>query len=203
MCKKRVEYFEVKDLELCLCLRSLHWNAPIGLSMLSVRLRLPSFGNMKLLLSLLALIFSVQLSAADDQYSVVVDGSAVLAPLKHFWESTGFCPPLPHEDFHTYALSDDEYQNLAHIGSVPRQGIAQVRIHWLLDLVTVKRCGHLCSRHGFVGGMAFSLSYEMLKQRAGANFNKRPLLVLWHMAGVRGFSSSARLDPGTREKFEI
>lgn len=29
-------------------------------------------------------------------------------------------------------------QNLFHIGSLPFEGITQVRIHWLLDLIRVK-----------------------------------------------------------------
>jgi hypothetical protein len=31
-------------------------------------------------------------------------------------------------------------QNLAYIGAIPQNGIKQVRIHWLLDLVKVSRC---------------------------------------------------------------
>lgn len=47
-------------------------------------------------------------------------------------------PPLPHSNFSAYFLSDDEYQNLAHIGATPNGGIKQVRIHWLLDLITAE-----------------------------------------------------------------
>ena len=74
---------------------------------------------------------------ANNMYSLTVDGSDVLAPLNRFWRSTGFCPPQPHEKFRDYVLSDDELQNIALIGSVARQGIKQVRIHWLLDLIKV------------------------------------------------------------------
>ena len=52
--------------------------------------------------------------------------------------SVFFSPPLPHENFSTYFFDDSEVQNLAHFGSVPNEGIKQVRIHWLLDLVTAK-----------------------------------------------------------------
>lgn len=76
-------------------------------------------------------------SSPNDVYQVTVDLSDVVAPLKRFWRSTGFCPPLPHENFRNYVLTDDEVQNLALIGSVARQGIKQVRIHWLFDLVKV------------------------------------------------------------------
>ena len=47
-------------------------------------------------------------------------------------------PPLPHQEDYKYLLSEDEKQNLVLIGSVPWGGIAQVRIHWLLDLVTIE-----------------------------------------------------------------
>ncbi|CAH1246101.1 IDUA [Branchiostoma lanceolatum] len=69
-------------------------------------------------------------------YQVHVDASKIVRNLTHFWESTGFCPPLPHQRADLYDLSEDEVQNLALIGSVPQGGIKQVRIHWLLDLVT-------------------------------------------------------------------
>lgn len=57
--------------------------------------------------------------------------------LAHFWESTGFCPPQPHQDSAAYFLSSDMKQNLLHTGSVPHQGIKQVRMHWLLDLIKI------------------------------------------------------------------
>jgi len=37
----------------------------------------------------------------------------------------------------SYALRDDELENTALIGAVPRRGITQVRIHYLLDLIEV------------------------------------------------------------------
>ncbi|XP_068762448.1 alpha-L-iduronidase-like isoform X1 [Montipora capricornis] len=74
-----------------------------------------------------------------DNVSVSLDAGAVVGPLRHFWESTGFCPPDPHQESYRFILSNDEIQNLAYIGSVPKQGIKQVRIHWLLDLVTFRR----------------------------------------------------------------
>ena len=49
-----------------------------------------------------------------------------------------YSPPLPHQNFSNYFFADSEVQNLAHLGSVPNDGIKQVRIHWLLDLVTAK-----------------------------------------------------------------
>lgn len=73
-----------------------------------------------------------------DVINVVLDASRVVGPLQHFWESTGFCPPDPHQDFRNFIFTNDELQNLAYIGSLPNKGIKQVRIHWLLDLVSME-----------------------------------------------------------------
>ena len=51
-------------------------------------------------------------------------------------------PPDPHQNFSRFILSEDEHQNLLHIASVPNHGIHQVRIHWLLDLVTATFVRH-------------------------------------------------------------
>lgn len=49
-----------------------------------------------------------------------------------------YSPPLPHTEAHQYVLSRDQELNLAYVGSVPHGGIQQVRIHWMLELVTVQ-----------------------------------------------------------------
>ena len=54
---------------------------------------------------------------------------------RRFWNSTGFCPPLPREETSKWFLSNDMYQNLALISSVPHSGIKQVRIHYLLETI--------------------------------------------------------------------
>ncbi|XP_076003594.1 alpha-L-iduronidase [Genypterus blacodes] len=69
---------------------------------------------------------------------ITVDLNKPVAELKHFWRSTGFCPPLPHTDAHHFDLSRDQELNLAYVGSVPHGGIQQVRIHWLMELVTAQ-----------------------------------------------------------------
>lgn len=84
------------------------------------------------------LIMSIT-AAPTDHFNVFLDANQVVGPLRHFWESTGFCPPEPHQDFRKFILANDEQQNLAYIGSVPKKGIKQVRIHWLLDLVSMER----------------------------------------------------------------
>ncbi|XP_066975316.1 alpha-L-iduronidase isoform X2 [Macrobrachium rosenbergii] len=74
-------------------------------------------------------------SETDEIIKIFVDGEKPEGPFDHIWRSTGLCPPDPHSEAHLFLLSQDELQNLALIGSLPNDGIAQVRIHWLLDLV--------------------------------------------------------------------
>lgn len=53
-----------------------------------------------------------------------------------FWSV--FSPPLPHTQAHQFDLSVDQQLNLAYVGSVPHGGIQQIRIHWLLELVSAQ-----------------------------------------------------------------
>lgn len=77
-------------------------------------------------------------NAGTMQYNLQINSWDKKHELKHFWRSTGFCPPLPHERAYDFDYGSDMKQNLALIGSVAHDGIQQVRIHWLLDLVTVE-----------------------------------------------------------------
>uniref|UniRef100_A0A8C7Z8I4 Alpha-L-iduronidase n=1 Tax=Oryzias sinensis TaxID=183150 RepID=A0A8C7Z8I4_9TELE len=72
---------------------------------------------------------------------ITVDLQRPERELKHFWKSTGFCPPLPHTQAHQYDLSIDQQLNLAYVGSVPHGGIQQVRIHWMMELVSAQDTG--------------------------------------------------------------
>ncbi|GFQ92728.1 alpha-L-iduronidase [Trichonephila clavata] len=47
-------------------------------------------------------------------------------------------PPDPHQDAPKFLLSEDLKLNLFHIGSQAHNGISQVRIHWMLDLVQMR-----------------------------------------------------------------
>lgn len=69
---------------------------------------------------------------------ITVDVEKPVGDLKHFWRSTGFCPPLPHTQADQFDLSPDQQLNLAYVGSVPHGGIQQVRIHWMLELVSAQ-----------------------------------------------------------------
>ncbi|XP_070197526.1 alpha-L-iduronidase-like isoform X2 [Littorina saxatilis] len=76
-------------------------------------------------------------SAGRQDLRLVVRAQGQSSPFRHFWRSTGFCPPEPHQAAADFDNSQDMEQNLAYIGSVPHSGIGQVRIHWLLDLIKV------------------------------------------------------------------
>ncbi|XP_071338265.1 alpha-L-iduronidase isoform X2 [Trachinotus anak] len=90
--------------------------------------------------SVLALLLNVAAASAPS-YVITVDVGRPVGDLKHFWRSTGFCPPLPHTQAHQFDLSIDQQLNLAYVGSVPHGGIQQVRIHWMLELVTAQDIG--------------------------------------------------------------
>lgn len=88
------------------------------------------------------LLFLLSLSETSAASHVVsVDVQRAAGELRHFWRSTGFCPPLPHTQAHLFDLSVDQQLNLAYVGSVPHGGIQQVRIHWMLELVTAQDVG--------------------------------------------------------------
>lgn len=74
----------------------------------------------------------------DTSYVITVDVDRPAGELKPFWRSTGFCPPLPHTEADQFDLSIDQQLNLAYVGSVPHGGIQQVRIHWMLELLTAQ-----------------------------------------------------------------
>ena len=89
------------------------------------------------LVLLVSLICSSVIAHCDLPNSCTIDINTgkIAAPLQHFWESTGLCPPLPHTDAWKFLLSTDMMQNLLLVSSVPHQGLKQVRIHWLLELI--------------------------------------------------------------------
>ena len=68
------------------------------------------------------------LTGAADLNVTFTDATAGVLP--HFWRSCGYSPA-------EVALRLDGTENTARIGSLPAQAIAQVRIHFLLDLVIV------------------------------------------------------------------
>ena len=49
-----------------------------------------------------------------------------------------YSPPDPHQDACSWILSEDNRRNFALISALPSPGIRQIRIHWLLNAVTVQ-----------------------------------------------------------------
>ncbi|RUS90161.1 hypothetical protein EGW08_002040 [Elysia chlorotica] len=139
-----------------------------------------------LVLTMTALLSAPWLMAqvpTDTDLSIMVNSSDVRADFHHFWKSTGFCPPQPHQDA-SFDLSSDMVQNLAYIGALPFNGITQVRIHWLLDLVRVSRVSSVGPVYSFSlldslvklmheNGLAFG--FELMGSPSGifSNFENR------------------------------
>lgn len=61
-----------------------------------------------------------------------------LKRLPRFWTNTGFAPPEPVENVNDFFESNDVNVNLEIIGSLPNRGISNVRIHWLLNLLSIR-----------------------------------------------------------------
>ena len=89
------------------------------------------------MISLVYYLFSWVLlgSIANEKHVQIIVKNDVSLKYSRFWNSTGFCPPLPREETSKWFLSNDMYQNLALISSVPHAGIKQVRIHYLLETI--------------------------------------------------------------------
>ncbi|HHE71241.1 MAG TPA: glycosyl hydrolase [Chloroflexi bacterium] len=63
------------------------------------------------------------------KFEIHCDGE--LAAFRHFWRSTGFTPA-------NLLLNQDMQQAMAHVGSIPHNGITWVRVHYLLELVRAR-----------------------------------------------------------------
>ena len=58
----------------------------------------------------------------------------------HIWENTGWCPPdmkSSAQAMHTFSMQEANWQNHAFIAAVPNRGLKYVRIHSMLNLITV------------------------------------------------------------------
>lgn len=61
-------------------------------------------------------------------------------PLLHIWENTGWCPPDSQSSalaMANYSLQEASWQQHALIAAVPNRGLKYVRIHDLLNLITI------------------------------------------------------------------
>lgn len=64
--------------------------------------------------------------------NITVDCGRRADRLRHFWAGTGFTPAK-------LLLRSDMRQAMAYVGSLPNGGVRYVRVHYLLDLVSVDR----------------------------------------------------------------
>ena len=89
------------------------------------------------MISLVYYLFSWLLlgTVENEKHVQIIVKNEISVEYSKFWSSTGFCPPLPREETSKWFLSNDMYQNLALISSVPHNGIKQVRIHYLLETI--------------------------------------------------------------------
>jgi L-iduronidase len=94
---------------------------------------------------MIAFIGLVANAAASTNPSVALTPNAPSRSLPRSWEATGWCSPNQvgsAEEMSAYALQEANWQNHAFIGSVPNAGIKVVRIHDLLNLLTVSSTAH-------------------------------------------------------------
>lgn len=95
--------------------------------------------NTFLLLCLTA-AFSFSAPSPAPALVISVTGSHVVSDLPSIWSSTGFSPPDPHERIPRLLSSNDMRQNMGLIGSLPSfSRRREVRVDWLLDLVSIRR----------------------------------------------------------------
>ena len=67
-------------------------------------------------------------------------GGGPTLPLPHIWENTGWCPPDSQSSalaMANYSLQEASWQQHAFIAAVPNRGLKYVRIHNLLNLITM------------------------------------------------------------------
>lgn len=89
-------------------------------------------------------ILAVSSGLNTRKVSVRFDGSHE-GDLDHIWEATGWCPPDSQSSalaMFNYSIQEANWQNHAFISAVPNSGIKYVRIHNLLNLVTVSEDKH-------------------------------------------------------------
>lgn len=110
-----------------------------------------------------------------------------LTPLDQIWTSTGFCPPNPHQNFKDYIQLDFVKQNIKLIGGLPyAPQTFQIRIHWLLNLVSLSNEGYdfqfldqlidLCTGHGL------SIGFELMGNPSSyfSDFENSEQIHMWY-----------------------
>lgn len=93
-----------------------------------------------LALAVLAVTSTPSAAGSTATVSLSVDLAQPSLPLLHSWAATGWCPPDSSAnavDTHAFAMQEASWQNHAFIAAVPNRGIRVVRIHNLLNMITV------------------------------------------------------------------
>jgi L-iduronidase len=94
--------------------------------------------------ALLLLLLLPDTSSAQPLRLAVDTAAGAHQPFPHIWEATGWCPPDMEGSalaMHNYSMQEASWQNHALIRAVPNQGLRLVRIHSMLNLVTLN-AGH-------------------------------------------------------------
>ncbi|KAF8790167.1 Alpha-L-iduronidase like protein [Argiope bruennichi] len=136
------------------------------------------------------------------KYKLFIKNKIILRNLKPFWKSTGLCPPDPHEESYNFLLSPDMKLNIFHIGSLPHNGISQVRIHWMLDLVQMREITIFLYnsadtyKNGSVADVDIYLNISYLKGNTSArwaiheiNNRKSNPYIVWENIGMPSYPS--------------
>jgi len=74
--------------------------------------------------------------------NITVDCGLRAEMLTHFWAATGFTPAR-------LLLRNDMRQAMTHVGALPNHAVQYVRVHYLLDLVTLNALDHAPRRYDF------------------------------------------------------
>lgn len=125
---------------------------------------------MRLLVVCFAIVFAAKHLAAVSfaQAAFDVDCSRDAGEFRHFWRSTGFTPAQRLFD-------SDMRQNIVYIGSIPNGGIRYVRVHRMLELVTVS---------GIASGKP---AYDWSKLDSALDFfHENGLMPVFELMGIPG-----------------
>lgn len=53
-------------------------------------------------------------------------------------EYVNYSPPDPHQNVCSWLLDESNVKNLVLLSAVPQAGLRRIRIHWLLDAITLE-----------------------------------------------------------------
>ena len=127
-------------------------------------------------------------TVASANPSVTLNPNAKGLAFPHPWEATGWCSPDQQgspDAMATYALQEASWQNHAFIGAVPNGGIKVVRIHDLLNLLTVSSAAHPLP--------ASAYNFTLLDQLLDVLVHENGLHVGFEIMGNPRLSPSSRI----------